>query len=387
MQALYIEAGLANVLEMDDFFREAVLHPGPAVLPVVAHGVRYGGLNVTGALDAVVRGYEASIRVGLTLGSGHYAHWHNTATAGVFGAAAAAASAWGLTHEQTVWALGNAGTQSAGLWQVRLENVMSKQLHTGHAAWAGLSAASLAQAGFTGPRFILEGECGFYAAMCTNPQPDRLLEPDETWKIHNTSFKPWPACRHTHPTIDAVLALREGTDNSRPLEFDDMVVGTFADALKICHHSNPKTPTERKFSLPYVAAATAQWGPLKPEHFEDAAAQSLDLWALMTRIRVEVDAEANRFYPRHFGATVQIQKHGVVQEHRVVDALGDPEQPLSMPQLFEKARVLMTHGGLQPERIESVLRATSQLMDQLDEPDLQTAMPLELVSPLIPLEP
>ena len=82
------------------------------------------------------------------------------------GAAAASASVLGLNPEQTVWALGNAGTQAAGLWQVRFEPVMSKQLHTAHAAWSGLTAASLAQSDFTGPQYILEGPRGLFAAMC-----------------------------------------------------------------------------------------------------------------------------------------------------------------------------------------------------------------------------
>ena len=99
--------------------------------------------------------------------------------------------------------LAQSQAQAAGLWQVRLEPVMGKQLHTGHAAWAGLSAATLAQAGFTGPRHILEGPHGFYAAMCADARTDRLLADDGDWLIHSASFKPWPACRHTHAAIDA----------------------------------------------------------------------------------------------------------------------------------------------------------------------------------------
>ncbi len=47
-------------------------------------------------LDAAVRGYEAMIAVGAALDAHHYAHWHPTATAGVFGATAAFGSVIGF---------------------------------------------------------------------------------------------------------------------------------------------------------------------------------------------------------------------------------------------------------------------------------------------------
>jgi 2-methylcitrate dehydratase PrpD len=97
MQAVCLDAGLANIQEMDDIHREAILHPGPVVMPAVAHVARHlDGLDITRVLDAVVRGYETMVRVGTALGPAHYAMWHNTATAGVFGAAAAASDALGV---------------------------------------------------------------------------------------------------------------------------------------------------------------------------------------------------------------------------------------------------------------------------------------------------
>ena len=69
------------------------------------------------------------IRVGRSVGPTHYRYFHNTATCGVFGSAAAAASVLSLDAVRTVDALGNAGTQASGLWQCRIEDTMSKQLH------------------------------------------------------------------------------------------------------------------------------------------------------------------------------------------------------------------------------------------------------------------
>ncbi|HZD53976.1 MAG TPA: MmgE/PrpD family protein, partial [Woeseiaceae bacterium] len=211
--AAFLNGSLGNVLEMDDIHRTSILHPGPVVVPAAMAAAEREGASATAFLEGVVRGYEAVIRVGRSVGPGHYRHWHNTSTCGPFGSAAAVASILALDEQQIVWALGNAGTQASGPWQCRLEGSMSKQLHTARAAQAGLVAADLAAGGFTGPTAILEGELGFYAAMCPDPSPDRVLEgSDDEWLIEQTSFKPWPACRHAHPTIDATLLIREQVD-------------------------------------------------------------------------------------------------------------------------------------------------------------------------------
>jgi 2-methylcitrate dehydratase PrpD len=381
MQAVWLDAGLANVQEMDDMHRDAILHPGPVVLPAVAHVARHGGLDTVCALDAVVRGYETIVRVGRALGPAHYSLWHNTATAGVFGAAAAAADAMGLSDEQTVWALGNAGTQAAGLWQVRLEPVMSKQLHTGHAAWAGLSAAALAQADFTGPRWILEGEKGFFAALCADARPERVLEPAADWLIHDTSFKPWPACRHTHAAIDCVLALRERLGGSA-LRFSGAVVEGFGDAIRICDQPRPGTQTQAKFSLQYAVAAAARWGPLLPEHFDASAFCDADLLSAAARVQLRIDPELDQAYPARYGARVTVQMaDGSSQTAQVRDALGDPERPMHGDAILAKARNLMAYAGVAPGRSQAVLDAATSLQKQLAS-GMVAPFPRALLDPL-----
>lgn len=378
-QATLLDAVPANVEEMDDMHRQAILHPGPVVMPALA-GLARAGLPADRVLDAVVRGYEVMIRIGRAVGPRHYRLWHNTATAGVFGAAAACADLLALTPEQAVWALGNAGTQAAGLWQVRLEPVMSKQLHTAHAAWAGRSAALLAAQGFTGPARILEGERGFFAAMCADGQPDAVLAAGDDWLIHQTSFKPWPACRHTHATIDCVLALREAA-GAAP-DFESCEVETFGDAVAICDNPAPRTRTEAKFSLQYAVAAAACFGPLRPEHFDDAEFTRPELRAAAARVRLRVAPDLEAAYPAHYGARVTLQRaDGTRHCHTVVDALGDPERALDDSALLAKAASLMDYGGVTPQRRDAALDAARALMDALSAPQLP-AFPAALLRPL-----
>lgn len=361
--AVLLDAGPANVEEMDDMHRQAILHPGPVVIPALASLARHGGLSAPAILDALVRGYDAMIRIGRAVGRRHYFYWHNTATAGTFGAAAACADAMGLTLEQRIWALGNAGTQAAGLWQVRLEPVMSKQLHTGHAAWAGLTAASLASAGFSGPARILEGERGFFAAMCEGADITGIAREEADWLIHETTFKPWPACRHTHATIDCVLALREAL-GPVVADFADCTVETFGDAIGICDNANPATRTAAKFSLQYCVAAAAIFGPLRPEHFDETNVGRADLGTRLRRVTLKPAPDLDAIYPDHYGARVTLRlADGRTVMHQVRDALGDPERALSVEAVFDKTRKLMAYGGVADGRAREVVDAASSLLE------------------------
>lgn len=378
--ALLLDAGPANVEEMDDLDRRAILHPGPVVVPVLALLARQRRYSAAQVLDAVVRGYETLIRIGRAAGRNHYFHWHSTATAGTFGAAAAAADLLGLDERQAVWALGNAGTQAAGLWQCRLEPVMSKQLHTAHAAWAGLTSASLASAGFSGAASILEGPRGFFPAMCPNADAWLVLEPCDHWLIEETSFKPWPACRHTHPTIDCVLALRRELGD-RPLPFVAARVETFGDAVSICDQPAPRSRVEAKFSLQYCVAAAAELGPLAPEHFDAAFVDRPDLRRAAQSVSIGVDRDIEGAYPRHYGARVVLQlADGREISHHVADALGDPERPLDAAAVLGKAAQLMAYGRVPEARTDAALEAVQALL--ATEVALDAPFPRALLDPL-----
>jgi 2-methylcitrate dehydratase PrpD len=382
--ALLQDAAPANVEEMDDMHREAILHPGPVVMPALAGLARSRGLKAGQVLEAAVCGYEAMIRIGRALGPHHYYFWHNTATAGAFGAAAACSAALGLDKQRTVWALGNAGTQASGLWQVRFEPVMSKQLHTAHAAWAGLTAASLAEAGFTGPQFILEGPRGLFAAMCDGggelADPLAVVRAQDGWLIHETSFKPWPACRHTHATIDCVLALRRALGNASS-SFRSARVETFLDAIAICDNPRPTTRTEAKFSLQYIVAAAAHFGPLVPAHFDEAVFRSEEMREASSRVTLALSTVHQADYPAHYGAQVTLEMmDGRTASHSVRDSLGDPELALSSQDVMRKAAMLMDYGGVTPKRRDAALTAAERLADgfDMDEP-----FPIDLLAPLI----
>lgn len=337
---------LGNVLEMDDVDRQAILHPGPTVIPAAI--ARSGTASSAGqtVLDAIVQGYEATIRIGRAAGAGHYALWHSTATAGAFGAAAAAS----VTHRQTrAHALTLAGSMAAGLWQTRHDpDSHGKQIHTAHAAQVGVQAAQLASAGMKGPKEFLEGPQGFFDAMCpgANPQ-DVMRDYGGHWLIHDTSIKPYPACRHAHAAIDATLIAAR----AEALPEGDIVIETYDDALKFCDKPNPKTEIEAKFSLQHCVAHTLLFGAPKLTDFDAQAVNTTEV--LRRRISVRAAPRFNTAYPAHYGAAVVING----QTFTAHDALGDPENPLSETAVIAKAKTLMRYAGIDDQRAEDMCQA------------------------------
>jgi len=345
----FVMGALTHILEVDDIHRASVVHTGCVTVPAVfALAV---GRNIDGAtvLRAVLHGFEAACRVGMAVGPAHYRIWHNTATCGPYGSAMAAATVLGLDDAQAMHALGNAGTQSAGVWEFLRTGAMSKHLHAGRAAEAGVVAAGLAALGFTGPPAILEGPTGFFAAACPDPDPGAVLaEPGAPWQVHLTSIKPWPSCRHTHPAIDASLALAGRVDLSAIAAID---VATYGAALDVCDRPVANSEYEAKFSLQHCVAAALQRGKMDFAAFGAEARAAAA--ALALKVRLSADDPYRSAYPAAWGAGVAVAlADGSRVEAARPECRGDPEAALTADEMIAKSRELMRYGGLNdPARV------------------------------------
>ncbi len=366
---VFLAAALSHVTETDDLHRSSVTHPGCVVMPTALLLTREIGGTGALALRAILAGYEAMLRVGESLGEGHYRVFHNTATAGVFGSAAAACTVLDLDENAWVWAMGSAGTQASGLWQFNEDATMSKHLHPGHAAAAGVRAALLAAQGFTGPSEILEGAKGFFRSLCPDPMPEAITAEAPGWKLPETSMKPYPCCRHTHPAIDAALELRAALGLSsagevRAGRVRSIRIGTYRAALDKTDRPRPATPYAAKFSIQFCVARSLAFGPPGLASFESAELGSEPLAAWLERTAVASDAAFEGAYPAHWGAEVEVTA-GDGSTHRAsrADAVGDPELPLSDEALDRKALGLLEYGGVGSSRARKVLRACRGLSE------------------------
>ncbi len=353
----FLQGTLTHILETDDLHRASVVHPGCVVVPAAWAVAAREGIRGHAMLRAVLWGFEAATRVGMAVGPSHYRLWHNTATCGPYGSAMATAALLQLDPAATIHALGNAGAQSAGLWQFLEAGTMTKHLHAGRAAEAGVLAADLARYGFTGPSAMLEGAKGWFAATCPDPDPGAVTrDPDGPWQLLLTSIKPWPSCRHTHPAIDAAQELRHRIVAGTVAKIE---VEAYPAALEVCDRPTPQSDYEAKFSLQHCVVAALARETVDFAAFAEPA--RTELAELRGRVTVRSAEPYTSAYPRAWGSAVTVTvRSGEKLTVRRTHAKGDPESPLSPIELIAKARMLMNYGGVrEPDRLIDAILALS----------------------------
>jgi 2-methylcitrate dehydratase PrpD len=371
----FLIGGLSHILEMDDLHRASVTHPGCVVVPAaLAIGLRTR-CSGPALRDAILRGYEAVARIGMSVGPAHYRIWHSTATCGPFGAAMAVADLLGLDESQTVHALGNAGTQASGFWQFIETGAMSKHLHAGRAAEAGVTAAELAALGFTGPPAILEGAKGLFAGACPHADPDAVTrDPGAPWQLRATSIKPWPCCRHTHPAIDAAIELHGRLGATVPQAIN---VATYGAALEVCDRPAPANEYAAKFSLQHCVALALTDGCVGFQSFDEPARERLA--PLSQRVVLHRSEPYAAAYPLHWGAGIALK----LPDGRELSAIrkackGDPDQPLGDAEMIAKAELLFAHGGIEDTKARRIIEGLLGLAGNGAEPNLSSVLEADI---------
>jgi len=362
--AAMANAAASHVAEQDDVHNGSVFHPATVVFPPALAVAQAIGANGAQLITAAVVGYEVGIRVGEFLGRSHYRVFHTTGTAGTLAAAAAVGHLLGLNALQMQHAFGSAGTQSAGLWEFLRTAADSKQLHTAHAAGAGLMAAYLAKDNFTGAAQILEGPQGMAAGMSSDADVRKLTEGLGTrWATAETSFKYHASCRHTHPAADALLQVMQ--DHQLNIaDLSRVITHVHQGAIDVLGPvTHPSTVHQSKFSMGTVLALVAR--------FEHAGLSEFDQYfkdditqALRDKVEMVLDDEVDTAYPQRWIGKVTVHTHdGRVLHGRVDEPKGDPGNTLSRDEITAKALRLAAHsGGATPDEMTAVVAKLWQVM-------------------------
>lgn len=335
--AALIHGTASHAAEVDDIFKHAIYHPGAPTISAALAVAQQQQASGEEFLRAVIVGYEVSTRIGQILGRAHYQHWHNTGTVGTFGAAAAAAYLLRLDAAQFTHALCTAATFAAGLQQAFQMDSMSKPLHSGRAAEAGVAAAAMAQQGVTGSLDVFEGKMGMGVAMSNAPDwAPVLADLGEVFNICSMTFKNHTCCGHTFAPIDGALALQQahGIDAA---DIAEIRVSTYAPALAVAGNPAPTTAAEARFSIPYVVATALLFGSVRLAAFDAARLADPTLRALMARVVLEVEPVLDQQFPGQRAAAVAITLHDGTQ-HRFLQPTrkGDPDLPLTDDDLQSK---------------------------------------------------
>lgn len=282
-QAALLNGTLSHALDYDDTHFGHIGHPSVAVVPAVVALAQDVGAAMEDVVQAATLGVEASILTGLWLGRDHYqVGYHQTATAGAFGATLATARLLGLDKDQMRHALGLCASMASGI--KAQFGTMAKPLNAGLAARTGVEATLWAQAGMTAAADGLAGPLGFGP---THHGAGAEVTPGKgPWHILSISHKFHACCHGLHAMLEA---LRDA-DLDLP-RVDTIRIRTHPRWMSVCNIESPQTGLEAKFSYAQTAAmALSGHDTGTIASFTDAITQDPDITALRAKMRINEDA-------------------------------------------------------------------------------------------------
>jgi 2-methylcitrate dehydratase PrpD len=362
--AALVNGTAAHLVEFDDIFRDAIYHPGAPVIAAALAAAQGADADGDRLIRAVVAGYEISTRVAVALTPAHYRYFHTTGTVGTIGAAAAAATVLRLGAAQTAHALATSATFAAGLQQAFRSEAMSKPLHAGRAAEAGVVAALLAARGVTGAAEMFEGPRGLGEAMSKDCDWKAAVDGlGSRYNIMAMTVKNHGCCGHTFAAIDGALVLR-ARERIAAEAIERIEVETYQTALDVTGNFAPEGEHDAKFSLPFVVASALVHGSVRLDAFTPERLHDPRVRRLMARFDLRVDPAIDAAFPGRRAARVIVHLAG----GRRVEFLqptrkGDPDLPLTDEELVEKYRELAAPvlGGARAEALLDTLWSLESL--------------------------
>ncbi|KAI3330693.1 2-methylcitrate dehydratase [Ustulina deusta] len=364
-----LNAAFAHSFDFDDTHAPSILHPGTTAIPAALAQAEMLNSDGKTLLLGMAVGYEITCRIGRAYNYGGYTRgFHNTTTAGIFGAVAAISKIKGLSLDQVKNAFGLAGSKAAGSMQFLDNGSWNKRLHPGFAVHDAFVAVALAEAGVVGATRPIEGKYGalhsYSATSTTVGLTDNL---GSEWIFRKTAIKPFPACRMTHSAIEAVSNVaREAAGKTVEQITVALSPGCYQlvgppDANRI----HPKTIVDGQFSMYYqVAIAWLHGMDIGWGMYDKSQMESPEVAALCDKVEViikddVVDLAARLTFKWTDGTTTEASQ---------VFPLGEPENPFSKERV--QGKFLRMVAPAYDERTAKAILATINEIDQRNTGDL-----------------
>ncbi|KAF2765429.1 2-methylcitrate dehydratase PrpD [Teratosphaeria nubilosa] len=372
-----LNAAFAHSLDFDDTYAAGTLHAGITTISAAltqAESLANSGTPPSAErfILAVSVGYEVTCRLGRELGFEAYERgFHNTGTAGIFGAVATIAVLKGLSTEVVENAFGLAGSKAAGSMQYLENGSWNKRLHAGFAVHDAFLCVTLAEAGVLGAAKAIEGKNGFLKAYTPNPSISlsRLTaDLGSQWCWLASALKPYPACRMTHCFIEICGEINaDRAEKGAPMLLESIasITARMTPANHILigddtpNKRHPSNAIDAQFSVYFQVANAllygARTGDMTPySRLDDAA-----IHRLTDKVQVQVDESMSGF-----AAKMQIRwSDGSTEDFQQVPPLGEVQHPFSKDKVEEKFRSL-AEPVLGKERAEEVVKRVCRLEEQ-----------------------
>jgi 2-methylcitrate dehydratase PrpD len=329
-RAAMINGAVSHALDYDDTHFAHIGHTSVGVIPAALVVAERVGASFDDFLTACLIGSEGAVRVGVQLGRDHYqVGYHQTATAGAFGACLAALRLLGADQAQAIAGIGLVSSKAAGL--KAQFGTMAKPLNAGLAAEAGVEAALWAMAGMTST------EQGLQAFGVTHHGDADAAAFDGlggTWRMLEVSHKFHACCHVLHAMLEALSEV-----SVDPADVVSVEITTHPRWMTVCNKPAPHTGLEAKFSYAQTAAMALVGGDTSAiAAFSDMVAQRSDLVALRDVVSV-VTAESL--------TEMQARVRITLRDGAVLDAAHDLEAPMALE--ARAAKLMRKAQGLVPD--------------------------------------
>jgi 2-methylcitrate dehydratase PrpD len=346
------------------------LHPAATAIPAALAQAELLNSDGRSLLLAIAVGYEITCRIGRAYNYGGYTRgFHNTATAGIFGAVAAISKLKGLSLDQVKHAFGLAESKAAGSFQFLDNGAWNKRLHPGFAVHDAFVAVALAEAGVIGATRPIEGKYGaltsYSATSTTAGLTDNL---GSEWIFSATAIKPFPACRMTHSAIEVVSDVAKEAAG-KTIEKITVALSPGCYPIVGPPHPNkihPKTIVDGQFSLYYqVAIAWLHGMDIGWQMYEKL--ESPEVAALCEKVEViQTDDVVDLAAQVTFKFT-----DGTTTEAAQVFPLGEDQHPFSKERVQTKFLKVVA-----PAYDEKTAKAILKVIEELDQQNTADLMKL-----------
>lgn len=369
--ATFVNAATVHQYDFDDTHDVAVCHPtSTSLAPALALAEQRGGVSGRELITAVALGNDVTSRVAHAItGPLDDYPWFRAPVVGIFGATAAATKMLNGTAEQHRHALGLALPMNGGtLASLHQGGSSVRSMRDGLSFRNGVLAAELALRGIRGDAGVFDGPYGFYKVFFRGEYDrERLIcGLGSRYETARVSLKPWPAIRHLHRSITAVLGILD----REKLGFDDIaeVVAHVGDSTrKLCKQAVKGMVPDRRMdllsTLGFVLGAAIRHGDVRLKFYRDPALADDIIETALPKIRW-VPHEGLKIRETFENARVDVvTTDGRSFRADCETALGHPDNPMSRERRIAKLHECAA-AALHPvpaERLDRIVETVERL--------------------------
>ncbi len=354
-ESVFLNGLNAHALDFDDGTNSGIIHLGSPIFSLLFPLAQRYAVDVKTMLKAAVIGYEVSYTIAVSIQPKHKAlGFHATGTCGTLGATMAAAYMLGFSDEERYQAFATACVSASGMLKVLDDGSELKPYNVAKTALLALTSLQLAKAGFKGHPDPLGGYRGFLKMMASDEnikiKPTLL---NGTYAIMKSYTKPYASCRYTHPPVEAAVCLRN-QHGIKSEEVKQIKVETYELAVSGHDHTDIKSVYSAKMSTPFSVAVALEYGKAGLQEFCEDNLKSAKIQQLMEKVQVTSDSELSEIFPKKQSAIVTITTKDGIFTKRVDFPKGEPENPLSAEEFYDRYANLMSFGNISNDIVKEI---------------------------------